>query len=74
MTIWSYRKRFEAEIGKLFAITLVVMGFERLMIEFIRINPLYAGLSMAQWISIGLMLAGGYMLAIFFPNKTKSVP
>lgn len=60
--IWSYRKKFDTHVGKLFAITLIVMGFERLMIEFIRINPLYLGLSMAQWISIAMMVAGGYML------------
>jgi len=48
------------------------MGFERLMIEFIRINPLYVGLSMAQWISVGLMVAGGYMLAFYYPKHKAS--
>jgi prolipoprotein diacylglyceryltransferase len=44
------------------------MGIERLLIEFIRINPLYAGLSMAQWISIGLIVIGSYMLAVYYPR------
>jgi phosphatidylglycerol:prolipoprotein diacylglycerol transferase len=70
--IWKYRKKYEAEIGKIFAITAVVMGFERLMIEFIRINPLYLGLSMAQWISVGLMAVGGYMLAIYYPRVARA--
>ncbi len=70
--IWKYRKKYETETGKIFAITAVVMGFERLMIEFIRINPLYVGLSMAQWISVGLMVAGGYMLAFYYPKHKAS--
>jgi phosphatidylglycerol---prolipoprotein diacylglyceryl transferase len=66
--IWRYRKKFDADPGKIFAITIIVMGIERLLIEFIRINPLYAGLSMAQWISIGMIAAGGYMLGIYYPR------
>ena len=62
--IWKYRKRFDAEPGKIFSITLVVMGVERLLIEFIRINPLYLGLSMAQWISVLMILAGCTALVI----------
>jgi phosphatidylglycerol:prolipoprotein diacylglycerol transferase len=62
IVIWSMRKRFDARIGSIFAITLIVMGVERLLIEFIRINPLYAGLSMAQWISIAMMIVGTAML------------
>ncbi len=68
--IWKYRKRFDGEIGKVFSITIVVMGFERLMIEFIRINPLYLGLSMAQWISVGLIAVGAYMLGVYYPRES----
>jgi phosphatidylglycerol---prolipoprotein diacylglyceryl transferase len=67
--IWKYRKKFDSEIGKVFSITVVVMGVERLLIEFIRINPLYWGLSMAQWISIGLIMIGSYMLGVYYPRR-----
>ncbi|HEY3873847.1 MAG TPA: prolipoprotein diacylglyceryl transferase [Candidatus Kapabacteria bacterium] len=71
--IWSNRKKFDAEIGKIFAITLVTMGVERLLIEFIRINPLYWGLSMAQWISIAMMVIGAWMLGFYFPKKKTAM-
>jgi len=70
--IWRNRKKFDAEPGKLFAVTLVVMGIERLLIEFIRINPLYLGLSMAQWISVAMIVAGGYMLAFRYPKQAAT--
>ncbi len=60
--LWRKRAAFEAMHGKLFMLTLIVMGFERLMIEFIRINPLYWGLSMAQWISVGMIVIGSIFL------------
>ena len=60
--IWNVRKRFDGNIGSVFAITLLVMGVERLLIEFIRINPLYWSLSMAQWISIAMIVVGTAML------------
>ncbi|HET6400030.1 MAG TPA: prolipoprotein diacylglyceryl transferase family protein [Candidatus Kapabacteria bacterium] len=71
--IWTNRKKFDAQIGKVFSIVLVVMGIERLLIEFIRINPLYWGLSMAQWISIAMIIVGGYMLLFFYPRHPASV-
>lgn len=67
--IWRMRKHFDTQPGKLFFITLIVMGFERLMIEFIRINPLYLGLSMAQWISIAMILVGS---ALFFRRDPRA--
>ncbi len=66
--IWNNRKKFDTEPGKVFSIVMVVMGIERLLIEFIRINPLYWGLSMAQWISIAMIIVGGYMLAFYYPR------
>ncbi|MDP4219880.1 MAG: prolipoprotein diacylglyceryl transferase [Bacteroidota bacterium] len=64
--LWSKRKAYEAETGKLFGLTIFFMGAERFLVEFLRINPLYASLSMAQWISIGLVLAGS---ALFLRKK-----
>ena len=71
--IWKYRKKFDGEIGKVFSITLIVMGVERLLIEFIRINPLYLGLSMAQWISIAIIIVGAYMLTIHYPRVARKL-
>jgi phosphatidylglycerol:prolipoprotein diacylglycerol transferase len=66
--LWSIRKR-PMPVGMLFAIYLICAGIERLLVEFIRLNPLYWGLSQAQWISVGMILLGGYMLL-----KLRSMP
>jgi phosphatidylglycerol:prolipoprotein diacylglycerol transferase len=60
--LWSRRKKYETQQGKLFYLTVIFMGIERLAVEFIRINPLYAGLSMAQWISVVLIVCGTVIL------------
>jgi prolipoprotein diacylglyceryltransferase len=46
----------------MFYVTLMIMGIERLLIEFIRLNPLYAGLSQAQWISVLFIIISIVML------------
>lgn len=56
--LWKFRKK-EWPDGKLFTVYLMLAGLERLMIEFIRLNPrLLFGLSEAQLISIILIAAG----------------
>jgi phosphatidylglycerol:prolipoprotein diacylglycerol transferase len=50
-------------MGMIFAIFLITAGLERLLVEFIRLNPLYLGLSQAQWISIGMIVAGVVLYA-----------
>jgi prolipoprotein diacylglyceryltransferase len=61
--------------GNLFGIYLILAGIERFCVEFIRINPLYAGLSQAQWISIVLIIFGiaivKYIKGSFFIAKTE---
>ncbi len=69
--LWSRRKKDETSPGKIFYITLILMGIERLLVEFIRINPLYAGLSMAQWISIAMIIAGTILLLRVKPATVK---
>lgn len=59
--LWSKRAKWQFQEGRIFAATVVLMGIERLAIEFLRVNPLYAGLSQAQWISIGLIVVGSVM-------------
>ncbi|MBU1298632.1 MAG: prolipoprotein diacylglyceryl transferase [Bacteroidetes bacterium] len=56
--LWKLRKKFAAD-GKLFMTYLIFSGSERLLVEFIRINPkILYGLSEAQIISIVLMIIG----------------
>jgi phosphatidylglycerol:prolipoprotein diacylglycerol transferase len=59
--LWGKRKEYENDSGKLFGLTMIFMGIERLLVEFLRINPLYFSLSMAQWISIALIVYGSYL-------------
>jgi phosphatidylglycerol---prolipoprotein diacylglyceryl transferase len=66
--LWAIRKRPMAT-GMLFAIYLIAAGIERLLVEFIRLNDLYLGLSQAQWISVGMILLGSWMV-----TKLRSMP
>lgn len=70
--LWRLRKR-PAMTGWLFGLYLIFAGMERLAVEFIRINPLYWGLSQAQWISIFMIIAGGIMMWKR-QLKTETVP
>ncbi len=69
--LWRRRKKYELQLGKLFGITMIFMGIERFLVEFLRINPLYLSLSMAQWISIALIVLGMYL---FFRKKPQPLP
>jgi phosphatidylglycerol:prolipoprotein diacylglycerol transferase len=56
--LWKIRKNPHPE-GQLFMLYLIFAGLERLLVEFIRLNPrLLFGLSEAQLISIPLILIG----------------
>ena len=45
--------------GLIFGLYLLMAGAERFVVEFYRTNePLGAGLTMAQWISFGMIVAG----------------
>lgn len=60
--LWRYRKIFKPD-GKLFFLYLILTGFERFMIEFIRLNPrILLGLSEAQIIGLILIIIG----AVFY--------
>jgi phosphatidylglycerol:prolipoprotein diacylglycerol transferase len=61
LLLWELRDRFAA--GTLFALYLVLTGTERLLVEFIRRNHHIAlGLTLPQFISIGMIAAGGAWL------------
>ncbi len=56
--LWRLRTKLQPA-GKLFMLYLIIAGAERLAVEFLRLNPrLWLDLSQAQWISIGLIIAG----------------
>jgi phosphatidylglycerol:prolipoprotein diacylglycerol transferase len=56
--LWRLRDRYRA--GILFALYLVLAGAERFLVEFIRRNDdALLGLTQAQVLSVGMMLAGG---------------
>jgi phosphatidylglycerol:prolipoprotein diacylglycerol transferase len=55
--LWRLRDRFAP--GRLFALYLMLAGAERLLVEFLRRNePVVVGLTVAQLISVAMMLAG----------------
>jgi phosphatidylglycerol:prolipoprotein diacylglycerol transferase len=56
--LWRIRKTIEVD-GRLFMVYLVLAGLERLLVEFIRLNPrLLLGLSEAQLVSLPLIVIG----------------
>jgi phosphatidylglycerol:prolipoprotein diacylglycerol transferase len=59
--LWRMRDRFRP--GALFAFYLLLSGVERLLVEFVRRNHrVFAGLTVPQLESIGLMIAGAVWL------------
>lgn len=67
--LWKLRKKFTTD-GKLFMTYLIFSGSERLLVEFIRINPrILFGFSEAQIISIVLMIIGFAGLAYLKREK-----
>ena len=48
--------------GQLFGLYLMFAAIERFLVEFIRLNPLYLGLSQAQWIAVALFVAGTILM------------
>ena len=58
--LWKLRTK-EWALGKLFMLYLILAGLERLLIEFIRLNPrIFLGLTEAQLISIIMIVVGGW--------------
>jgi phosphatidylglycerol:prolipoprotein diacylglycerol transferase len=56
---YRYRRKFrDLQPGIPFANFMIFYGFERFFSEFLRLNPKYAGLSQAQWFSIGILITG----------------
>ena len=71
--LWRYRDRVQP--GILFAWYLVLSGAERLLVEFIRRNDeVFAGLTVPQLESIGLMIIGAAWLAIAARRGGTRIP
>lgn len=69
--LWKLRKNDWTD-GKLFSLYLILSGLERLLIEFIRLNPrLLFNLSEAQLISIVLILIGAFSFFYLTANSQK---
>jgi phosphatidylglycerol:prolipoprotein diacylglycerol transferase len=62
LVLWRLRDRVRP--GVLFALWLVLAGIERFLIEFVRRNePIAIGLTLAQFISVAMVVAGAVWLA-----------
>lgn len=74
--VWVLAPRLRRS-GALFWAYLVLAGVERFMVEFVRTNTsVFLGLTQAQLISVGLMVAGGLGLAWVYsrPQGSESGP
>jgi len=60
--LWSKRKVWDSDVGKLFGVYLILQGLTRFLIEFIRLNPLYYSLSLSQWIGLAAIIVGGVLI------------
>ncbi|MBS4029399.1 MAG: prolipoprotein diacylglyceryl transferase [Ignavibacteriales bacterium] len=66
--MWKMRKKIVTS-GVMFSLYLVLAGVERLLIEFIRLNSrILFGLSEAQLISVGLIVAGSVLYLSLKPK------
>lgn len=60
--LWSYRAKYKTP-GIIFSYYLILSGIERLLVEFIRLNPQVAfGLTQAQVVSVIMIIAGAALL------------
>ncbi|MCX7930364.1 MAG: prolipoprotein diacylglyceryl transferase [Chlorobi bacterium] len=62
--LYRLQQRNQHPDGWLFALYLVLAGLERFLVEFIRLNPTYGGLSQAQWVSLGMIVCGAILLMV----------
>ena len=60
--LWSLRKKGYPD-GAILWLYLILAGFMRFLVEFWRVNPVIAlGMTEYQWMSLMLVLLGGYLL------------
>ncbi len=62
IVLWHLRNRFQP--GVLFAVYLFLAGLERFLVEFVRRNePVVAGLTEAQLLSLAMIIVGAFWFA-----------
>jgi phosphatidylglycerol:prolipoprotein diacylglycerol transferase len=59
--MWALRKRIN-KTGMMLGLFLVLQAIPRVLVEFIRLNPRYAGLSLSQWVSIAMLFLGVWLI------------
>jgi phosphatidylglycerol---prolipoprotein diacylglyceryl transferase len=70
--LWSRRNKYPP--GGLFALYLLLAGAERFLVEFLRRNErVAAGLTVAQFIALAMMVGGGLWL-LWLRQRTSRVP
>jgi phosphatidylglycerol---prolipoprotein diacylglyceryl transferase len=70
--LWSRRNKYPP--GGLFALYLLLAGTERFLVEFLRRNErVAAGLTVAQFIALAMMVGGGVWL-LWLRQRTSGVP
>jgi len=63
--LWALRDKLRP--GMTFGLYLILMALARFFVEFVRLTPeVFIGLTVHQWVSIGLVLIGLYLI-----NRTK---
>ena len=68
LLLWRLRDRLRP--GLVFALWLILSGLERLLVEFVRRNdPVVAGLTQPQLVSIAMIAAGALWLARARPPR-----
>ena len=71
--LWTLRDRFRT--GVLFALYLVMSGFERFLVEFVRRNDeVIAGLTVPQLESLAMVAVGGVWLVLARPLSLRARP
>jgi prolipoprotein diacylglyceryltransferase len=59
--MWIFRRKIN-RAGMMLGLFFILNGVPRFLVEFIRLNPRYLGLSLSQWLAIGLLLGGSYLV------------
>ena len=59
--LWIFRKKINRP-GMMLGLFFILNGVPRFFVEMIRLNPRYAGLSLSQWLAIGLLVGGSYLV------------
>ena len=59
--MWIFRKKIN-RTGMMIGFFFIANGVPRFFLEFIRLNPRYLGLSLSQWLAIGLLAIGSFLV------------